>query len=211
MSLGLSFSETMSGYVQRGHQPADDFAGGERAGRAAGADVEFDLDMHAADFEEFIEGERHSAVANGRIHVAGFTGEGKVPVENGEFNLFVATAHANERRMLYALPFWGQDGKPYLLDGYKEVKDHGSFDVWKSTTTLYSVVRAGHSRDGEVLATGIIGIHWLHSLKLVTTLTITGTDDPFEKARALQRFGRVYAGTLWDVFVKQRGASSASG
>jgi hypothetical protein len=32
--------------------------------------------------------------------------------------------------MLYALPFIGSDGKSYLLDGFKDVRDHGHFDVW---------------------------------------------------------------------------------
>jgi cholesterol oxidase len=37
--------------------------------------------------------------------------------------------------MLYALPFVGTDGQPYLLDGFKVVRDDGRFDVWGATST----------------------------------------------------------------------------
>jgi cholesterol oxidase len=203
-TIGLSFAETMKGFLDLGHTPPDDFAGGEKAGQKADRYVEFNLKMNAANVDEFLDEKTHAAAASGEIHVDGFTGPGKVPVTNGVFNLFVETDNFYERKMLYALPFYGQDGKPYLLDGFKEIKDHGRFDVWKATTTLYTAVREGHSRSGAVLATGIMHIHFLDVLKLVSTLTVSGTTSPVEKAHTMERFGRAFVGTLWDLFVKHK-------
>jgi cholesterol oxidase len=203
-TIGLSFCETMKGFLDLDHSPPDDFNGGEKAGQKADRYVEFNLKMSAANVDEFLDEKTHAAVASGEIHVDGFTGPGKVPVTNGVFNLFVETDNFYERKMLYALPFYGYDGKPYLLDGFKEIKDHGRFDVWKSTTTLYTVVREGHSRQGKVLATGIMHIHFLDVLKLMSTMAVSGTTSPVEKAHTIERFGRAFVGTLWDLFVKHK-------
>ena len=203
-TIGLSFAETMKGFLDLDHSPPDDFSGGEKAGQKADRYVEFNLKMNAANVDEFLDEKTHAAVASGEIHVDGFTGPGKVPVTNGIFNLFVETDNFYERKMLYALPFYGQDGKPYILDGFKEIKDHGRFDVWKSTTTLYTFVREGHSRQGKVLATGIMHIHFLDVLKLMSTMTVSGTSSPVEKAHTIERFGRAFVGTLWDLFVKHK-------
>src|SRR5579863_6280811 len=104
----------------------------------------------------------------------------------------------------YALPFYGADGKPYLLDGFKQVKDHGQFDVWGATSTLYTVIREGHDRAGRVLATGIMHILMQDFMRQLTTFTVTGTDNPTQKAEAMGRFGNMFMGTLWDVFVRPR-------
>ncbi len=106
--------------------------------------------------------------------------------------------------MLYALPFVGADGQPYLLDGFKQVRDDGSFDVWSATSTLYTVIRAGHDHTGPVMACGILHILVADFVQQLGTFTVSGTDDPARKAAALAQFGRMFMGTLWDVFVRPR-------
>ena len=113
-----------------------------------------------------------------------------VPVSGGVFNLFAPTAATDARKMLYALPFYGLDGQPYLLDGFKDVRDHGSFDVWEANTTLYTVIREGHSRQGAVRATGILRIDLVHVLQMVASMQVTGSTSRHRArrdARALQR------------------------
>ena len=123
-------------------------------------------------------------------------------MSNGVFNLFVAGDGANSRKMLYALPFTGADGKPYLLDGFKDVRDHGHFDVWGSTSTLYTVIREGTTRSGNIVATGIMKILIPDFMKQLTTFQALGTNDPIEKGKALSEFGTMFFGSLWEVFVK---------
>ena len=202
--VGLSFTETMKGFVARGFSPADDYAAAEREAQRADALADFTLTITMSDLDRFLNDESHTAIARGRVRVAGFTDDYGTEVSNGVFNLFVPTGHFYERRMMYALPFVGSDGRQYILDGYKEVQDHGHFDVWGATSTLYTVIREGFERSGPVLATGILRIHMGDFLHQLTTFQVSGADGEIEKARALARFGSSFLGTLWDVFVRRK-------
>lgn len=202
--IGLYFTETMKGFLDKDHLPIDDYAGGERNGQRNNTYVEFTLTIRFADLDQFIADNMHAGVADGTLRIDGFTPANGVPVSNGLFNLFVDTGQFYQRQMRYALPFYGSDGKPYLLDGFKDVRDHGSFDVWGATSTLFTVIREGHDHSGRVLATGIMHILIPDFMRQITTFTVTGTDDAAKKAQALGRFGHLFMGTLWDVFVKPR-------
>src|SRR5262249_6344109 len=149
-AIGLAFTETMRGFLQKGHHPADDYAGGEKAAQAAGSAADFTLTIAIADLDRFLAEKEHTGLATGRVHAAGFTGPEGAPVANGVFNLFVPTDREDERHMCYALPFRGADGRPYLLDGFKVVRGQGALEVWPATTTLYTVIRDGHSRQDPV-------------------------------------------------------------
>jgi cholesterol oxidase len=161
--VGLSFTETMKGFLQKGAAlPAPEdlaaYVAAERAGQQANTYMEFTLTIAMPNLDVFLADAEHPGIASGTVRVDGFTGPAGVPVNAGLFNLFVETGRAYDRRMLYALPFVGGDGQPYLLDGFKVVHDDGRFDVWGATSTLYTVIRAGHARTGTVLACGILHI-----------------------------------------------------
>ena len=200
-AVGIEFTETMKGFLQRGAPPELGYVDAERAGQRAGTRVEFTLTISIPSLDDFLADRAHTGSARGTVHVDGFTGAAGAEVASGVFNLFVDTDSFYERKMLYAMPFYGSDGKPYLLDGFKEVKDHGHFDVWGSTSTLYTVIRDGHDHDDRALATGVMHIlipDFAHQLR---TFHVTGTDSEIEKAKALARFGGMFMGTLWDVFI----------
>jgi cholesterol oxidase len=200
--IGIAFTETMKGHIAKGWTPSDDYAGGEREGQKSGAYAEFTLTITMPDLDAFLASEQHAGIATGTLRIDGFTPETGVLVSNGVFNLFAKGDRSYQRRMLYALPFIGSDGKRYLLDGFKDVRDHGQFDVWGATSTLYTVIRAGHSHNGEVVATGIMKIHVPDFLRQLTTFTAIGAENAPQKAQALARFGQSFFGTLWEVFVR---------
>ncbi len=208
-TVGLSFTETMKGFLQKGAVPPapEDLAAyvaAERAGQQANSYMEFTLTIAMPDLQVFLNDSAHPGIASGNVRVDGFTAGAGAPVSDGLFNLFIETGRQYDRRMLYALPFMGADGKPYLLDGFKEVRDDGRFDVWGATSTLYTVIRAGHERSGEVLASGILHILIADFMHQLGTFAVSGTDDPARKTQALAQFGRMFMGTLWDVFVRPR-------
>jgi len=208
-AVGLSFTETMKGFLQKGAAPAtpEDLAAyvaAERAGQQANTYMEFTLTIAMPNLDVFLADAEHPGIANGTVRVDGFTGLAGVPVSDGLFNLFVETGRAYDRRMLYALPFVGADGQPYLLDGVKLVHDDGRFDVWGATSTLYTVICAGHDRTGSVLACGILHILVVDFMQQLGTFEVSGTDDPARRAAALSKFGHMFMGTLWDVFVRPR-------
>jgi cholesterol oxidase len=197
-AIDVSFTETMRGYCAPG---AVDYEACYARGKAEDRHMQFVLDITLPDVDRFLADKMHAGIARGRVVVDGLTPPGGAEVGTGVFNLFVAGDGPGRRKMLYALPFYGHDGKPYLLDGFKDVRDDGTFDVWKATSTLYTVVREGHNRDGAVVMSGIIIIEKLDFLKQMTTLRATG-GSPAAEADALLRFGGMFAGTLWDTFVR---------
>lgn len=202
--VGIKFTETMRGHAVKGYQPETDYRSAEKQGQHSGSKAEFTVTIIVPAVDEFIADPSCSAIASGVVFVDGITGPEGAPVRDGLFNAFESADSPDARRMLYALPFHGADGKPYLLDGWKDVRDHGGFDVWESTTTLYTVIREGHSRSGKVVATGIIRISIADFMKQLSTFRATGTESPIESADAIARFGRAFLGSLYDVYVRSK-------
>jgi cholesterol oxidase len=199
-ALGLTFRTTPAGYLGMGHQPADDYRGGAAAGRAASEAAEFSVTVTIADLDAFLNNPKHVAAAAGRLVYTPLTGGGGVPVSAGVYNLFPAAERPDARRVVYQLPFHSADGQDYLLEGYKIVGGTDPFALWPAATTLYTVIRRGHSPSGEVTATGILRLSWEGFMSQLTSFAVTGTDDPAEKEQAKARFGRFVAGNLWDVY-----------
>ncbi|MGH7814195.1 MAG: GMC oxidoreductase [Candidatus Binataceae bacterium] len=199
--FGISFTETMRGYAAKGWNPPEDYLAAELAGKSANSRVEFTITIAMPNLTAALVSEEHAAAVAGTIRVDGFTPEGGSPVIDGRFNLFVKGEHPDGRRMLYVLPFLGSDGKPYLLDGFKDVRDHGRFDIWGAATTLFTVIREGHSQDGAVLATGVVKFHLADLPALVKSLKVSGTDRAIHKAGALARFSGFSAAQMAEVFI----------
>lgn len=206
--IGITFDETMRGFVLRDHVPPHDYLGAERAAQACGSRMEFTLTMSAPDLDSFLHDEEHAAIATGTLHVDGFTPLEGAAVSAGVFNLFVVGDDPHARKMLYALPFYGADGNPYLLDGWKDIRDHEELnparDAWSSMTTLYTVIRDGHRRDGAVLATGVLRIELPAVLKLSASMRVIGAASLLERAQACERLGIALFGSVWQVYVKPK-------
>jgi cholesterol oxidase len=202
--IGIRFTERMVGHLVRGHAPVEDYLGAEHAGWEAGAVTDFTLTITLPEIPAFLADGKHQGTAVGRLRVDGFTPPEGVPVEDVVFNLFTEAGSPVARRMLYALPFRGSDGKPYLLDGYKDVRDHGSFDVWPSTSTMYTVIREGHDRTGKVVASGVVRIRTTDFARQLTTFRTVGGGSLVARADAMARFLRFFVGTLFDVFARPR-------
>ena len=203
-ALGLEFTEVMKGFITMGHVPPDDYDGAAKLGLKAGTLAEFKLTIRAPDLDAFLVDRAHAGIASGTLRVDGLTPAEGARVAAGVFNLFVDTESFYERKMLYLLPFVGKDGKPYVLDGFKEVKDHGHFDVWGATSTLYTVIREGHTKTGAIVATGVLTIHIPDFARQMTTFKVPGARSLLEETDALARFGKVFMGTLWDVFARAK-------
>lgn len=203
--LGVQFTETMRGYLHSTTiTTGGDYIAAEDAGRRAGMILKFTVTVAAPSLDEFLASRHRPMTAIGTIRADGFTDVDGAPVRNGVVNLLVDGDSATARRMLYALPFYGTDGEPYLLDGYKDVRDHGRFDVWGSTTTLYTVIRAGHTRQGSIVATGLLHIHPGDFARQLLSARVTGTANPVLQVSAATRFGQMFGTALWDAFVRPR-------
>ncbi len=201
--LQVSFMETLCGYIATGIKPSDDYRCGDQSGRASGSTARFVITTTTPNIDAFLVDPRHSATCRGTVWATGFTGPAGAPVSKGKFNLFVHERDGQfyRRKMLYHLPFTGLNGQNYIFEGFKDIRDHGRFDVWRSTTTLYSVIRDPH---GAAQATGILSIGFVDFLHLLASFRVTGTNNPLTKASKIARFLGLFVGTLFTLFVRSK-------
>jgi len=195
----LEFTEEMKGFVAL--DEADPVTGAA-LGRQLGQRLMFHLTITAEDVERFVVDPRHLGSATGWVEsdVLG----GRLAVQRGWFNLFTREGGPGSRRMLYRLHFTDAAGNPLTLVGHKDVHDDPGADVWRDTSTLYVTLHAGHvppgapdkPEDGRVVAAGVITIHLPDFLRQLTTFRTEGT----RPAYAMEEFGRLFLGQLWEVY-----------
>ena len=100
-AVALAFTEEMKGFCDFSEP---DYDRAYRVGREAGQDLMFHLTITTEDVERFIADREHEAVAVGWVQ-SGALG-GRLPVERGQFNLFVDhDGRRDRKRMHYRLPF----------------------------------------------------------------------------------------------------------
>jgi cholesterol oxidase len=187
---GLTFKETMSGPVALG--ASDPEAG---AADPSAAELAVHCEIAIDDIDRFVDDRDHTGSITGSVEYEPFGGT--LPVTSGIFNLF-SPGGPNERLMQYRLAF-EHDGKPYFLDGRKHVHDDPGFDVWKDTTTLYTVLHEGSDDSGPVVGAGILGLGVEALTRMMSTMRSTG--DGLEP---LVKFGKVFLGSLWETYGKDK-------
>jgi hypothetical protein len=186
MSGGLTFRETMHGSVALG---ATDPEFGAAAANAA--DLAIHCDIAIDDVERFVADARHTGAITGSLVYEPFGGA--LPVTRGIFNLFAPGA-AGEKVMEYRLAFT-HDREPYLLAGRKHVHDDPGFDLWRDTTTLYTVLHHGADESGPVAGAGILSL----DLEALTHMlaSMRPLDGRFEPVVV---FGKLFLGSLWETY-----------
>lgn len=187
---GLTFKETMSGPVALG--ASDPEAG---AADPSAAKLAVHCEIAIDDIDRFVDDRDHTGSITGSVEYEPFGGT--LPVTSGIFNLF-SPGGPNERLMQYRLAF-EHDGKPYFLDGRKHVHDDPGFDVWKDTTTLYTVLHEGSDDSGPVVGAGILGLGVEALTRMMSTMRSTGGG-----LEPLVKFGKVFLGSLWETYGKDK-------
>ncbi len=195
----LSFSEEMSGTC---------FPGASNGGSAAVArlvqePLAFRLTITADDLERFLDEPEHSARAEGWIDAASIGGRRQI--QRGWFNLFAPTGVPDRRLMWYRLQFDSALGQPRTLIGWKNVWHGALTRIWPDTLTLYFRLLAGHVAAEEddqarILAAGTLHLHITDFVRELTTIRVEGPHC----AAGMERFGRFFAGQLWDVYGPDR-------
>ncbi|MEA2214233.1 MAG: cholesterol oxidase [Solirubrobacteraceae bacterium] len=203
-ATALEFTEEMKGFVTFGQT---DFQAGFETGQEAQTAFMFHLTIETDDIDRFVADAQHAARARGWIESDVFGG--RLEVTRGDFNLFVDQSEPGTRRMLYRLEFADGQQHPLTMTGFKEVRHGSLLHVWPETTTLYTHVLAGHvpfsAEDAaEVVAGGIIHIHPLDFARQMTTFRV----HPPDRVDAVGKFGRLFAGELWDVYGPHAKASA---
>ena len=198
----VRFTEEMAGRI---HVGSSDPLDAERQRGSSDVPCMFHLTIDTGDLATFVTSPADAATAVGWVDSPAFGG--RCEVEHGEFNLFVDQDDHDDKRMLYLLWFTDRDGRPRTLTGHKVIHDDHGLDLWRDTTTLYTTVLDGHvTRDAAVGATvaaaGVLRIRPLMFARQLTTFRASGP-TLWAQARAMGRFGRLFSGALWDVYLTE--------
>jgi cholesterol oxidase len=186
MSGGLTFRETMAGPLSlTASDPATGAAAADAVELAIHCTIEID------DVDTFVADPQHTGSLAGTIDYGPFGGE--LTAMSGTFNLF-SPGGPGERIMEYRLAFT-HDGTSYLLDGKKHAHDDPGFDVWKDTTTLYTVLHEG-DENGAIVGAGVLSLGVEALTKMMATMRPTG-DGHIEP---LVQFGKLFLGALWETY-----------
>jgi len=199
----LTFTEEMKGTVTEGVTASthDEY----RAAAQHGQPLMFHLDVTAVDVDAFVTSPAHETRAEGYIDSPLY---GRCPVSNGTVNLFVNQADPSKKNMFYRLFFTASDGRPLTLTGFKDIEGPSFTSLWNETTTLYTQVLSGHVAEGQpgpVMACGVLVIR--PEDFFFKQLFSFRTRGPSVAARldALNRFGGMFFGKVWDVYGHQAG------
>jgi len=191
---GITFNEVMSGFVTLGVTDPGD---GEAQGKARGTRLTMSVSVGIPDLDLFLADPGHDGTLSGRVDFEPL-GMGLASTA-GTFKLFSPTNASGLKLMVYELAF-GVDGVPYYLAGKKNVHNDPGFDMWRDTTTLFTTLHRGSDKSGPIAGAGILRLGMFDLAKLLRTLHVTGAATVGERAKAVETFGRFFAGELWEEY-----------
>jgi predicted acylesterase/phospholipase RssA len=194
--MGIMFREQMAGAFSLG---CEDPEAGAQRGKAAGTTLTMRATVWIQDLERFLAEPDHPGGLSGEIE---FEPLGRnLPSKSGVFNLFSPSGNPGLKYMVYEMGFQAA-GRDYYLAGKKLVRNDPVWDMWTETTTLYSVLYKGTDRTGEVAGAGILHLSLMGLLKMLPSMSVTNASTAAQRAVALEKFGRFFAGELYDRYVK---------
>ena len=198
---GLRFTERMAGYWSPTEAAAvADYESAATVGEASGSTLAFVLTLSTDDLRAEIADLGRPMSAVGTVHAPALGAE-PLTVENGRFQLMVADdeLRPDVGHMWYRLPLIAPDGRRFDFTGFKTVAPGTVDDVWAATTTLYVTLRRD-GPDGDVMGRGILRITPEDFAKQLRTISVTGPVGALERLRLEGRFGRAFAGRLYDEY-----------
>lgn len=196
--IGIQFTETMRGFFSTAEK--DDYERGYEQGKEAGSPFEFTLSVISDDLDRMLESDEHAARMIGTASAPALSPQALTATE-GHFNLFVRDpADRDARQMRYRMRLNAADGRAWYFVGFKRIKEDWGPDVWSDTTTLFITVHDGEREASPVLGRGILKIRPDDFARQMTTLEVRNAETVAERIAATSRFGRFFAGAVFDVY-----------
>ncbi len=199
MPIGITFKETMAGAFALGENSPE---AGEARGKAQGLTLAMHARIEIPDLDAFIADPDHAGDLSGTVDFSPLAIAMTAPT--GVFRLFQPSDDPKLKYMVYELGF-SHDDRPLYLAGKKHVHDDAGLDMWSDTTTLLTRLHAGPDTQGDVIGAGILRLNTGALASLMSTVRVTGTDNPLEQAGAVAKFGQFFMGELWDSYAPRFG------
>ena len=191
------FDETMSGFAALG---VTDPVAGEVAGRDGKTPIQFTVQARMADFQDFLEDERHMGVLTGTV-----TWEplgGTFPITDGEIHMFDLDPDNGERRMMYAFGFQATNGQAYYLHGQKHLRADETNVLW-DITHLYTTIHQGIDASAPVVGAGILQFLLKDSGSLASSMRVEGEATALQRLAAPAAFLSLAMGSIRDEYLDE--------
>lgn len=196
--IGIRFTETMRGSFST--KVLDDFERAEEQGARDSSPFEFTLTIASDDLDRMLSDESHQARMIGSVTAPALSSN-PLTATDGIFNLFVKDPdQVNTRRMRYRMKMASEEGRAYYFEGFKAIHDDPGFDMWADTTTLYITVHDGENSESPVLGKGILKIEVNDFRHQMTNMQVTGATGLTQQVEAQARFGKFFAGVLYETY-----------
>jgi cholesterol oxidase len=199
--IGLHFTEEMKGYFTAGlhGESLEDYREAERSGRQSGRRLSVSLWIAIEHLDAFLDNPEHEALVSGYMDYAPLGG--KRMIDRGRFNMLIDTPQGHTKHLRYSLLFTASDGQPYLLTGFKEVRDDRGWDAWSDNTTLFTTIYRGTTPGDQVYGRGVIHVLIWDLVEQVASFRVHNASTT-ATLQALNRFGAFFFGELWESYVK---------
>jgi cholesterol oxidase len=196
--LGVRFTETMKGFFSTSE--TTDFARAEARGKADASPMEFTLTVASDNLDAMLTQSGHAARMSGTVTCPALSTK-PLTVSNGWFSLFVDDpTRVDARDMVYRMTVNAEDGKSWFFHGVKLITRASLVETWPQTTTLYVTVSASEDAGATVVGKGILHILPADFARQMTTIAVTGTTSAKERLAAVAKFGKFFAGVLYDSY-----------
>jgi hypothetical protein len=193
-TLGLTFSETMSGGFLLG---ATDPSAGEQQGNAYGSQLTMHCQVTIDDLDSFARDPQHLGRLAGTIDFAPFGTA--IACSPGLFKLFCPANVPDEKFMVYQLGFEA-NGKRYFLAGKKIVRKGEEAKVLPQTTTLFTLLYEGSDMTSPIGGAGTLHLGVTNIAQLVETTRVINAENSFETVRGLATYLKLFLGELWHTY-----------
>jgi cholesterol oxidase len=165
----LRFTEHMAGFVSM--SVPDDYAAGYDRGRSDGTRVEFQLTIEYDDIHAVLDDPAREASISGTVRAPALSPR-PLTVTDGSFTLVQADPSRVETWLMrYRMTLASEEGKTYLFDGHKELREHGARHAWSQTTTLYTTIG---EPGGQEAGAGILYLKPADLTRLIAGITVEG-------------------------------------
>lgn len=197
-SIGLRFKEKMFGFISA----TDDFAAGEKIGQAEGNYLSFEVIISIADIDDFCKLSGRKASLTGFVS-SKIWGE-KIPINQGEFALFVIDKNTGQKRMVYSFSFRGNDGQDYTLYGFKIIHhDPHQIDFGKDLTSLYTRIYKGAAKEENLWGAGILRFQVNTLPAMIASFTVIPAQSLWMKTKILSKFFSFCYGEVQETYLNK--------
>ena len=105
------------------------------------------------------------------------------------------------RHVTYNMKLTTPHGKVFFFSGFKSIPENQfALHALSDASTLYVTIFEDHDEGGRVVGSGVMYITPADFARQVTTMRVLNASSDYERLTALARFGRFFAGTLWNSY-----------